>query len=106
MCSMEMQEILGIIITILNVIKFLVPIILIILCTIDIFKIIVSKKEDDIKKLRKDIFNKIIYSVLIYLIPVLVPFILNIINNLIPMGYDNSWKDCWNFVEESKKNEF
>jgi len=104
MCSMEMQEILGIIITILNVIKFLVPIILIILCTIDIFKIIVSKKEDEIKKLRKDIFNKILYSVLIYLIPVLIPFILNIINNLIPMGYDNSWKDCWNFVEESKKN--
>ena len=104
MCSMEMQEILGIIITILNVIKFIVPIVLIILCTIDIFKIIVSKKEDEIKKLRKDIFNKIIYSVLIYLIPVLIPFILNIINNLIPMGYDNSWKDCWNFVEESKKN--
>ena len=104
MCSMEMQEILGIIITILNVIKFVVPIILIILCTIDIFKIIVSKKEDEIKKLRKDIFNKILYSVLIYLIPVLIPFILNIINNLIPMGYDNSWKDCWNFVEESKKN--
>ena len=104
MCSMEMQEILGIIITILNVIKLLVPIILIILCTIDIFKIIVSKKEDEIKKLRKDIFNKILYSVLIYLIPVLIPFILNIINNLIPMGYDNSWKDCWNFVEESKKN--
>jgi len=104
MCSMEMQEILGIIITILNVIKFLVPIILIILCTIDIFKIIVSKKEDEIKKLRKDIFNKILYSVLIYLIPVLIPFILNIINNLILMGYDNSWKEWWNFVEESKKN--
>ena len=104
LCSSDMQMILNIIITLLDLVKFFIPILLIIYCTIDIFKIIVSKKEDEIKKLRKDIFNKILYSVLIYLIPVLIPFILNIINNLIPMGYDNSWKDCWNFVEESKKN--
>ena len=72
MCNSDMQMILGIIITILNVIRFFIPIVLIILCTIDIFKIIVSKKEDEIKDLRKDVIRKIIYAVIIYLIPFLV----------------------------------
>ena len=56
MCTEEMQMIIGIVITILDIIKFIVPIVLIIFCTIDIFKIIVSKKEDEIKKLRYDVF--------------------------------------------------
>ena len=66
MCTEEMQMIIGIVITILDIIKFIVPIVLIIFCTIDIFKIIVSKKEDEIKKLRKDVFMKIVYCIIIY----------------------------------------
>ena len=82
MCTEEMQMIIGIIITILDIIKFIVPIVLIIFCTIDIFKIIVSKKEDEIKKLRKDVFMKIVYCIIIYLIPFIVPFILKFASNI------------------------
>ena len=94
MCTEEMQMIMGIVITILDIIKFIVPIVLIIFCTIDIFKIIVSKKEDEIKKLRKDVFMKIVYCIIIYLIPFIVPFILKYASNIIPMEYDDSWKNC------------
>ena len=104
MCSQEIKEIFKIIITILELIKFLVPVILIVLCTIDIFKLIVSKKEDEIKKLRKGIFMKIFYSILIYLIPFLIPFILNLINNILPMNYDDSWKVCWDSVKNQENN--
>lgn len=103
-CNSDMQIIFNVIITLLDIVKFIIPILLIIYCTIDIFKIIVSKKEDEIKKLRKDIFMKIIYAVIIYLIPYLVPLVLNLIDNLVPMEYDNSWKECWDLVEENKKN--
>lgn len=104
MCNSDIQMILDIIITVLDVVRFFVPVILIIFCTIDIFKIIVSKKEDEIKKLRKDILVKIVYAVLIYLIPFFVPFILNLVDNLLPMDYDNSWKQCWDLVKENKKD--
>lgn len=104
LCNSELQMILDIIITLLDVVKFFIPILLIIFCTIDIFKMIVSKKEDEVKKLRKDIFNKIFYAIIIYLIPFLIPFILNLVDGLIPMNYDASWKECWDFVKESKKN--
>lgn len=104
LCSSELQMILDIIITLFDVVKFFIPILLIIFCTIDIFKMIVSKKEDEVKKLRKDIFSKIIYAIIIYLIPFLIPFILNLIDSLIPMNYDDSWKECWDYVKENKKN--
>ena len=104
MCTEEMRMVFEVIITILDIIKFLVPILLIILCTIDIFKIIVSKKEDEIKKLRKGILMKIVYAVIIYLIPFLIPFIFNIVGDLLPIDYDDSWKQCMDLVKENKKN--
>ena len=103
MCTNEMQMILDIVIKVLDVIRFFVPILLIILCTIDIFKIIVTKKDDQVKKLRKDIFMKIFYAILIYLIPFLIPLVFRLINNLLPINYDNSWQECWNLVKENKK---
>ena len=104
MCNEEIRMVLEIIITILDVVMFFVPVVLIILCTIDIFKIIVSKKEDEIKKLRKGVLRKIVYAVIIYLIPFVIPFIFNLVSDLIPIDYDNSWKQCWDIVKENKKN--
>ena len=104
MCNEEIRMVLEIIITILDVVMFFVPVVLIILCTIDIFKIIVSKKEDEIKKLRKGVLRKIVYAVIIYLIPFVIPFIFNLVSDLIPIDYDNSWKQCWDVVKENKKN--
>ena len=104
MCNSDMQMIFEIVIKVLDLVRFFIPILLIIFCTIDIFKIIVSKKEDEIKKLRKDVINKVVYAIIIYLIPFLVPFILNLIDSLLPMEYDNSWKQCWDLVKENKKD--
>lgn len=105
MCNEEIQIIFGVVISVLDVIKFLVPVVLIVFCTIDIFKIIVSKKEDEIKKLRKDVFMKIIYCIIIYLLPYLIPVVLKLASGIIPSDYDDSWKTCWDYVKQTKKNE-
>lgn len=102
MCGSEIQMIINIVIELLDVIHFFVPVVLIIFCTIDIFKIIVSKKEDEVKKLRNDVFWKIIYAVIIYLIPFLVPFVLSAADKILPMEYDNSWKECYDYVKNNK----
>ena len=104
MCSDELQIILNIVIRVLDVVHFCVPVVLIILCTVDIFKIIVSKKEDEVKKLRNDVFWKIFYAVMIYLIPFLVPFVLNAVDKILPMDYDNTWQECYNYVKNNPKN--
>lgn len=104
MCNEDLQMILNVVISILEILNFLVPIVLIVLCTIDIFKIIVSKKEDEIKKLRKGVIMKIVYAILIYLIPYLVPFIFRLVDNILPMEYDESWYQCWEYVKNNRKN--
>ena len=105
MCNSDMQMLVDIIIKVLDVVHFFVPIVLIIFCTIDVFKIIVSKKEDEVKKLRNDVFWKIVYAIVIYLIPFLVPFVLSAADKILPMEYDNSWKECYDYVKSNQKKD-
>ena len=104
MCNSDMQLVFGIIVSLFDLIRFVIPILLIVLCTIDIFKIIVSKKEDEIKKLRKEVIMKVVYAIIIYLLPFLIPMFFRLANNIIPFDYSDEWKECWDYVENSKKN--
>ncbi len=104
MCNSDMQLFFGIIVSLFDLIRFIIPILLIVLCTVDIFKIIVSKKEDEIKKLRKEVVMKIVYAIIIYLLPFLIPMFFRLANSIIPFGYSDEWKECWDYVENSKKN--
>ena len=102
MCNSEMQMIINIVIEVLDVIHFFVPVVLIIFCTIDIFKIIVSKKEDEVKKLRNEVFWKIFYAIMVYLVPYIVPFVLSAADKILPMEYDNTWEECYNYVKKNQ----
>ncbi len=104
MCNSDMKMVLSIIVQVLDVIHFFVPVVLILLCTVDVFKIVVSKKEEDIKKLRNGILWKIIYSIIIFLIPYLIPFLLGAVDKILPMDYDDSWYECYNSVKTSQEN--
>ena len=103
MCNSEMQTIMEIYINLLDVVHFFVPVVLILLCSIDIFKIVVSKKEEDAKKLRNGVFKKIFYAIIIYALPFLIPFVFNMVSKILPMDYDNTWKNCYDFVQESQQ---
>ncbi len=105
MCNSEMRKVFGVIISIIDVARFVVPIVLIVLCAVDVFKLIIAKKEDDAKKLRQQIFRKILYGVIFYLVPFLVPLILSLCSRILPMDYNNNWKKCWDIVQEAKKSE-
>lgn len=102
MCNSDMQSVLEIVIQILDIIKFIALIALIVLCTIDLFKMIVSKKEDEIKKLRKGIFWKIFYAIMIYAVPYIIAFTFNTVSKLIPIDYNSGWKECWDLVNQNK----
>lgn len=104
MCNSDMQLVFGIIVSLFDLIRFIIPIVLIVLCTVDIFKIIVSKKEDEIKKLRKEVVMKVVYAIIIYLLPFLIPMFFRLANSIIPFDYNDEWKECWDYVENSKKN--
>ena len=98
-CTNEVILLINIIKVFLNLVKFAMPVILIVLCTFDLFRIIISKKEDDIKKYRKYIYNRIFNCILLFLIPTIIFLLFNLLianNNISNVG---ELRNCWDIVE-------
>lgn len=84
----ELGDVLTIVKFILNVIQWVVPVILIILGSIDLVKAVIASKEDDIKKGQQTLIKRLIAAVIVFLVPLIVSVIMGMI------GQDD-WKECW-----------
>lgn len=89
----NIRLIIGAIRYIVTLIQFVVPILLIVWGILDLSKAITAGKEDEIKKWRKTLVDRIIAAVVVFL----VPFIVFTITGLIG---DSSWKTCWQSASE------
>ncbi len=87
-CTTDMANIIAIVGFVLKIIQWAVPIILILLGTIDLVKAVIAGKEDDIKKNQKVLVKRLIAAIIVFLIPLLVTTITGLI------GADD-WKTCW-----------
>lgn len=67
---------------ILRWVKYIIPIVLIVLSIIEFIKALSSEKEDEMKKAQKNFVIRLIVAVLIFIIPLLIEFILD------KMGFD------------------
>lgn len=92
-CSPEMQTILGLVNTLLNVIRLIVPIVLIVLAIMDIAKVVMNSNLDD--KVKKEATSKlttrVIYAIIIFLIPTIVRLVFGLVTI---DGVDMSLLDC------------
>lgn len=79
-----------------KLLQFLIPILLIVLVMFDLFKVVTSQADD---KAKKDASNKIvqrvIYAIIIFLVPTIINFLLA---SIIPKTNGNypDWYSCWN----------
>lgn len=85
--------VIAIIRNIVTIIQWIVPVILILMGTIDLVKAVTQGKEDDIKKGQKTLITRAISAVIVFLIPIIV----NVIINFIGRGSDN-YATCWSSV--------
>ena len=98
-CPSELAEIMAIVKWVINIICFAIPIVLIVLCILDIAKIVTAGNIDD--KLKKEVTNRIVTRVVFAVIIFLVPTIVKLIFNFIPVNDKDAqfngatWKDCW-----------
>lgn len=72
----------------LKIVQWIVPVILIVLGTIDLVKAVIAGKDDDIKKHQQTLIKRIIAAVIIFLVPMIVSVLMGWIGN-------TSWKACW-----------
>lgn len=78
---------------ILDIAFIIIPIGLIVFLIIDIYKMVISGEEKTIKQNQKMIINRIIFAILIFFVPTIVSFTMNLLNNV---GFNVDYMDCWN----------
>ena len=84
-----MKDVIALVKLVMKVICILVPIVMIVLGSFDLFKAVTAGKEEDIKKKQKALITRIIAGVLVFLVPTIVSLLTGL------MGTEE-WKDCWN----------
>lgn len=100
MCC-DAQIFLRIIKLIIRLIQWSVPLIIIVLGTIDMIKVVATGDEKVANDVKSTFIKRLIYAVAIFLVPFFVRLVLNLVNdNLIHDGSGlesaTSWIDCWN----------
>ncbi len=89
-----MKEVLGLVKTIYNIIRYATPLVLIILGSVDFMKAVMSGKEDEIKKNQNRFISRLILAVGVFLLLSAFELITNILSKSGVDGSD-SWYDCW-----------
>lgn len=75
-----------------------VPIILIILGTIDLGKAVIASKEDEIKNAQKMLVKRAIFAVAIFFVVTIVSLVFSLFASTGDddlEGDSNNWSDCW-----------
>lgn len=67
--------------TIINIMQIAVPVILVLMGTVDLVKAISSQKDDDIKKAQGVFIKRLIMGALVYFVVVIVKLLISVIGN-------------------------
>lgn len=82
--------------TVINIIWIGVPILLIILGSIDLGKAVISNDEKEVEKAKKSLIHRIIYAVLVFCVVWIVQIVMDTISKIGIEGTDTtSWSKCW-----------
>ena len=102
MCC-NLQPFLNILRIVIKLIQYSVPLLLLVLGTIDMVKVVTSGDDKVAKESSTTFMKRLIYAALIFVVPFLLKLILNIVNNYIIKDSENninsvSWFSCFNYA--------
>lgn len=97
------QAVVGTVKNVLNIISIAVPIVLIVLCTIDMFKAFTNGDDKERSKAWKGAIKRLVFAVIVFIIPWLVKLGFSLIGSLVDTNGDADVKGfetflvCWNY---------
>lgn len=97
--NQDVQKVMAIVRLLMNVICIIVPIVMIVLGSFDLFKAVTAGKEEDIKKKQSVLIKRVIAGLIIFLVPTIVSILMNLIGV-------SEWRTCWNTTETSFQDLF
>lgn len=94
----DLKPIISLVKAVLGIIQFGIPIILILLGTIDLGKAVMSSDDKEVKAAQGRLIKRCIYAVAVFFVVLLVKLIMGLVSN---SGVEDnqedamSWKNCW-----------
>lgn len=85
----DLGIVVGLAKNLIGLIRFGVPILLIIFGTLDLAKAVISSKEDEMEKAQRALIKRLIYAIAVFLVVTLVNFAIGLIST------NEEWHDCW-----------
>ena len=85
--------------TVLDMVHIIGPILLMVSIAINVLKIVKHEDESEVKKLTKNIYNSVIATIILFLIPILLNLTMYILSNVGIKNVQNIG-DCWNSVNK------
>ncbi len=76
----------------LNILRFVIPIILIVMLVLDLLKNVINPNE---KEGMKKIYTRVIAAVIVFLVPTIINLIMSLINDVNGTNYDYSISNCY-----------
>ena len=88
--------IVKVIVSVIKVIMIIIPIALIVFGTIDLGKAVIASDEKEVKAAQKRLIQRFIYAALVFFVPTLVYFAMNMVASSEEEIDTTSWRACWN----------
>lgn len=88
--------IIKVIVSVMKIVTIFIPIALIVFGTIDLGKAVIASEEKEVKAAQKRLIQRFIYAALVFFVPTLVYFAMNMVASSDEDIDTTSWKDCWN----------
>lgn len=84
----DLGPVIALLKSVVNLLQWGIPIVLILMGMIDLGKAVISSKEDEMKKAQSTLIKRVIYAVAVFLVVTIVSFAMGLVGG-------NDWKDCW-----------
>lgn len=78
------------------VIQIAIPIILLVLCTLDLGKAVIGSDDKENKKIIKRLLRRCVYAILIFFIVTFISLIFTMIGTITENETLEKWSECWN----------
>lgn len=88
---------------ILKYICILIPIALILFGVFDLGKAVIASDEKEVKAAQSRLIKRVIYAIVVFLVPQLVSLIMGIVSIGVNDGSTENWATCWNSVYITNK---
>ncbi len=100
MCS-DLEPVIRLVKSILGIIQFGIPIVLVLLGTIDLGKAVMSSDDKEVKAAQGRLIKRCIYAVLVFFVVFLVNLIMGLVSGSVDdsVSDSTSWSACWNSID-------